>query len=158
MRYLAIGMSVAPALHGRWWERFLRAQIVVDEAWAVSHLGGGRYDRRLLLGAGLTLYARLGARNRGRRGVRVTDRRPAVARARRGLPGTVPGTAAGSDPRAALVAAALLGATIALSLVPLTPPGVPIIAASVACLLGLRPGGDPLPADAIEAERAEAMP
>jgi len=33
---------------------------------------------------------------------------------------------------------ALLGGTIALALTPFTPPGVPIIAASVACLLGVR--------------------
>ncbi len=102
MRYLAIGMSVAPALHGRWWERFLRAQIVVDEAWAVSHLGAGRYDRRLLLGAGLTLYGALGARHRDRRRVRVADRRPRVAGARRRVPGPVPRAAAGADPREAL--------------------------------------------------------
>ena len=33
---------------------------------------------------------------------------------------------------------ALLGGTIALALTPFTPPGVPIIASSVACLLGVR--------------------
>jgi branched chain amino acid efflux pump len=36
------------------------------------------------------------------------------------------------------VAAALLGATIALALTPFAPAGVPIIAASAACLLGLK--------------------
>jgi predicted branched-subunit amino acid permease len=36
------------------------------------------------------------------------------------------------------IAAALLGATIALVLFPLVPPGVPVIAASLAALLGLR--------------------
>src|SRR3954468_2389634 len=46
----------APSLRGPAWKRGLRAQLVVDESWAVSHLGGGRYDPRLLLGAGLTLY------------------------------------------------------------------------------------------------------
>jgi hypothetical protein len=34
--------------------------------------------------------------------------------------------------------AAVLGAAIALALTPFTPPGVPIIAASAACLLGWR--------------------
>jgi hypothetical protein len=33
---------------------------------------------------------------------------------------------------------ALLGAAIALALVPVAPPGVPIVAASAAALLGLR--------------------
>lgn len=157
-RYLAIGMSVAPALHGRWWQRLLRGQVVVDEAWAVSHLGGGRYDRRLLLGAGLAIYVAWVA-------------------------GTAIGVAFGSlagDPRAlgldaafpalflALLltqvhdrrgaAAAALGAAIALALVPLVPVGVPIVAAGAACLIGLRAGGVPLPADPVEAERGEAMP
>ena len=36
------------------------------------------------------------------------------------------------------VQAALLGAAIALLLTPIAPPGVPIIAASAACLLGVR--------------------
>ena len=36
--------------------------------------------------------------------------------------------------------AALLGALIALALTPFTPPGTPIVAASAACLLGLRSG------------------
>jgi predicted branched-subunit amino acid permease len=36
------------------------------------------------------------------------------------------------------VAAALLGAAIALALTPFTPAGVPIIAASAACLIGLK--------------------
>ena len=35
------------------------------------------------------------------------------------------------------VAAAVLGAAIALTLVPLTPPGVPIVAATAGCLVGL---------------------
>ena len=43
-----------------------------------------------------------------------------------------------ADAPARAVAAALLGAAIALTLVPVSAPGVPIIAASAACLLGLR--------------------
>jgi 4-azaleucine resistance transporter AzlC len=137
-RYLPIGLSVAPSLRGPAWQRGLRAQLVVDESWAVSHLGGGRYDARLLLGAGLTLYGAW-------------------------VGGTVVGTLAGSilgDPETlgldaafpalflALLAgqvrgrrgmtAALVGAGIAVALVPFVPVGLPIVAASVACLLGLR--------------------
>jgi branched chain amino acid efflux pump len=36
------------------------------------------------------------------------------------------------------VVAALVAAGIALALIPVTPPGTPIVAASAACLLGLR--------------------
>jgi 4-azaleucine resistance transporter AzlC len=137
-RYLPIGLSVAPSLRGPAWQRGLRAQLVVDESWAVSHMGGGRYDPRLLLGAGLTLYCSW-------------------------VGGTTVGAAAGSllgDPEKlgldaafpalflALLAgqvrgrrgalAAVAGAAMAVVLVPFVPPGVPIVAASVACLIGLR--------------------
>ena len=37
-----------------------------------------------------------------------------------------------------VVAAALLGGLIALALTPFAAPGVPIVAASLACLVGLR--------------------
>ena len=39
--------------------------------------------------------------------------------------------------------AALLGATIALVLVPFVPEGLPILAAALAALVGLRPGARP---------------
>jgi predicted branched-subunit amino acid permease len=55
-RYAPIGISVAPAMSGPAWKRFLRAQLVVDESWAIGHLGGGRYDVSRILGAGLVLY------------------------------------------------------------------------------------------------------
>jgi len=41
-RYLPIGISVAPALTGGVLRRLLSAQLVVDESWAVGHVGGGR--------------------------------------------------------------------------------------------------------------------
>ena len=55
-RYVPIGISVAPALDGPAWQRLLRAQLVVDESWAIGHLGGGRYDASRILGAGLVLF------------------------------------------------------------------------------------------------------
>ena len=54
-RYVPIGISVAPELKGPLWRRLLEAQLIVDESWALSHRGGGRFDRRLLVGAGLVL-------------------------------------------------------------------------------------------------------
>src|SRR3954447_18362857 len=54
-RYLPIGLSVAPWLPGRAWARAAQGQVTVDESWAVSHLGDGRYDPRLLVGAGVSL-------------------------------------------------------------------------------------------------------
>jgi 4-azaleucine resistance transporter AzlC len=137
-RYAPIGVSVAPYLTGPWWSRFLHGQLIVDESWAIAAEGEGRFNTKVLVGAGLTVYVAW-------------------------LVGTVVGVAFGDligDPsRLGLDAAfpalflallvpqvtskaarqaAVLGAAIALVLTPFTPAGVPIVAASIACLLGLR--------------------
>ena len=136
-RYAAIAVSVAPVFSGPRWLRVLQSQLIVDESWAVAGRGG-RYDVKVLFGAGLMLYAAW-------------------------VVGTAVGVAAGDvlgDPErlgldaafpalflALLVqyaksreaaAAALAGGAIALALLPFAPPGVPIIAAASVCLLGLR--------------------
>ena len=137
-RYVPIGISVAPTLSGPVWKRALRAQLVVDESWAVAHLGGGRYDPALILGAGLVLWftwvtsTAVGAvagdllGDPERLGLDAAF--PALFLAL--LVGQIEG------PRG--VQAAILGAAIALCLVPFVPVGVPIVAAAAACLLGLR--------------------
>ena len=137
-RYAPISVSVAPVFAGTPLRRLLEAQLIVDESWAVSRRPDGRFDRRVLVGAGLLLYSAW-------------------------VGGTAVGAFAGSalgDPNrlgldaafpalflALLVsqvrgrrslAAALLGGGIALALMPLTPAGLPIVAASAACLLGWR--------------------
>jgi 4-azaleucine resistance transporter AzlC len=137
-RYLPIGLSVAPALEGPAWRRLLRAQIVVDESWAVSHVGGGRYDNRLLLGAGVTLYAAwvAGTAAGVAGGSLLGD--PETLGLDAAFPALFLALLAGQVRGRQGAVAALAGATIALALVPLVPPGVPVMAASVACLLGLR--------------------
>lgn len=135
-RYLPIGLSVAPALQGSLPSRFLQSQLVIDESWAVANRGDGTFDRSTLLGAGLSLYVAW-------------------------LAGTVLGVLGGDflgDPQdlgldaafpalflALLVsqlrsrraaAAAIGGAAIALALLPFSKAGVPIVAASLACLAG----------------------
>jgi 4-azaleucine resistance transporter AzlC len=140
-RYLPIGVSVAPELGGSPLQRLLRAQIVVDESWAVSHVGGGRYDRRLLLGAGLTLYlAWLAGTALGVAGGDVLG--GAGGTESLGLDAAFPalflGLLAGQVRGRRGAVAAVLGAAIALALVPLVPAGIPIVAASVVCLLGAR--------------------
>ncbi|MEU3414176.1 MULTISPECIES: AzlC family ABC transporter permease [unclassified Streptomyces] len=137
-RYLPIGISVAPAMKGNALKRFLSAQLVVDESWAVGHLGGGRYSRGRLLGAGVVVYCAwvggtavgvLGAEYVGdplRFGLDVVS--PVLFLAL--LKGQI-------NDRRALVCA-ILGVAIALALTPVASPGVPLIAATVACLLGLR--------------------
>ena len=137
-RYLPIGLSVAPALEGPAWRRLLRAQIVVDESWAVSHVGGGRYDNRLLLGAGVTLYAAwvAGTAAGVAGGSLLGD--PETLGLDAAFPALFLALLAGQVRGRQGAVAALAGAAIALALVPLLPPGVPVMAASFACLLGLR--------------------
>jgi 4-azaleucine resistance transporter AzlC len=137
-RYGPIGVSVAPFLHGSTISRLMRSQLVVDESWAISAEGDGRFDPRVLVGAGAVLYVAWVA------GTAVG----AVGGEALGDPATLGLDAAFPALFLALlvpqlrnrrtVQAAVLGAGIALLLTPVAPAGVPIIAASAACLLGAR--------------------
>jgi 4-azaleucine resistance transporter AzlC len=136
-RYLPIGISVARALTGPAWLRFLKAQLVVDESWAIAARGGGTFDAGRLIGAGIVLWlAWVGGTLIG-----------AIGGEALGDPGTLGLDAAfpalflallvtqlGSRPA---VIAALLGTAVSLALVPVAPPGVPIVAAAAAALIGL---------------------
>ena len=137
-RYLPIGLSVASSLRGPAWQRGLRAQLVVDESWAVSHMGGGRYDPRLLLGAGLTLYCSwvAGTTVGIAAGSLLGD--PETLGLDAAFPALFLALLAGQVHGRTATVAALAGAAVATALVPVVPPGVPVVAASVACLVGLR--------------------
>jgi 4-azaleucine resistance transporter AzlC len=145
-RFLAMGMALGPSLPGKPAVRAAQGQAVVDSSWALASRGDGTFDRWLLFGTTLPQYLTW-------------------------LAGTVVGAFAGDlvgDPErwgldalfpvffiAILLAelkrpgargAALAGVVIALALVPWTPPGIPILAASTAALLGLAlPGREPTP-------------
>jgi 4-azaleucine resistance transporter AzlC len=137
LRYVPMGVAAAPAFTGGPVRRFLEGQLIVDESWAIAGRSG-RFERPILLGAGLLLYVGW-------------------------IAGTVVGAVFGDalgDPDAigldaafpalflALLwpytktregaTAALLGGLVAFVLIPFAPPGVPIVAAGVVCLLGLR--------------------
>ena len=138
LRYLAISIAIAPDFGGSRLRRLLESQMIVDESWAVAQVGRGRIDRKILIGAGLVLFpfwvggTALGAVA----GDVLGDP------ARLGFDGALPALFLALlvtilvDRRA--VIAALAGGTIALVLLPITPPGVPVIAASAVCLWGLR--------------------
>jgi 4-azaleucine resistance transporter AzlC len=137
-RYAPISISVARLFHGPRLRRLAESQLIVDESWALSSRGPGRFDRRLLLGAGLMLYVAwvTGTAVGVLAGDALGDPKNL------GLDGAFPALFLAllvpqlREPRAAL--AAVVGGAIALLLIPFTPPGVPIVAASAACLLGLR--------------------
>ena len=137
-RYAPISISVAPLFRGRLPRRLLESQQIVDESWALASRGGGRFDRRILLGAGLLLYVSWvsGTAVGVLAGDALGDPKDL------GLDGAFPALFLAllapqlRAPRAAMAAA--VGAVIAFALIPVTPAGTPIIAASAACLLGLR--------------------
>ena len=165
-RYAPMALAASGAFRGGPFRRLLEAQLLVDESWALSSRGGG-FDRKLLLGAGGILYVgwNAGTAIGVLAGDSLTD--PAtlgldaafpalflallapLLRARgedrsegaegkdrsRGVDAAESKGSAAAD-RAPL-AAAVMGAGIALALTPITPAGVPVIAATAACLVGL---------------------
>jgi branched chain amino acid efflux pump len=134
-RYVPLSLAVAAIFPGSRRRRLLESQLIVDESWALAGRGG-RFEYGVLIGVGILLYSLW-------------------------IGGTVLGTVAGDllDPEAigldaafpalflallapylhtrrALLTAVVAGA-ITLVLLPLTPPGAPIVAASLAALIGL---------------------
>jgi 4-azaleucine resistance transporter AzlC len=136
-RYGAISLAVAPAFTGSRVRRLLESQLIVDESWAVSQVGGGRIERRVLIGAGLMLFPFwVGGTALG-----VLFGDVLGDPERLGLDAAFPAlfialVATQLVSRRAVLAA-VAGGVVAFVLLPLTPPGVPVIAASAVCLVGL---------------------
>ncbi len=136
-RFLAMGIALAPSLPGGPVARGLQGQTVVDSSWALANKGDGSFDRWLLFGTTVPQYVSWVAGTIV--GVFLGD----VVRDTHawGLDAVFPTfflalvIAELRSPLARPIA--VLGALIALVLVPVAPPGVPILAASVATLLAL---------------------
>jgi branched chain amino acid efflux pump len=135
-RYGPMGLAAAPAFRGPRARRLAEAQLVVDEAWALSS-DRGRFDRHVLIGAGLLLYAAWvsGTAVGVLAGEALGD--PEALGLDAAFPALFLALLAGQLGSARARAAAVAGAVIALVLVPVTPPGVPIIAAALGCLVGV---------------------
>lgn len=137
-RFLPMGIALAPSLPGPALIRAAQGQTVVDASWAMAHQGDGRFDRHFLFGASAVQYATwlLGTAIGAFGGAALGDPREL------GLDAIFPAFFLAlllpelRDARSRAVA--LAGALIALALVPLGPPGVPVLAASVAALVGLK--------------------
>ncbi len=136
-RFLAMGVALAPSLPGGPLRRAVEGQGVVDSSWALANRGDGTFDRALLFGTTLPQYLLwlAGTVTGAYTGDLLGDTE------RFGLDALFPTFFVGilltelRRPRARV--AAVLGAAIALALVPFTPPGVPVLAASIAALVGL---------------------
>lgn len=137
LRYLAISVAIAPAFEGSRLRRLFESQLIVDESWAVSQVGGGRIDRKVLIGAGLVLFpfwvggTVLGALAGGVLGD------PEQLGLDAAFPALFLALLATQLVNRRAVIAAVAGALIALVLLPITPAGVPVIAAGAVCLAGL---------------------
>jgi 4-azaleucine resistance transporter AzlC len=132
-RYAPIGISVAQSFRGSVAKRFAQSQLVVDESWALA-----RGDLGVLLGVGMVLwFAWVGGTAAGAvAGQAIGDP------SKFGLDGAFAAlftallaTQLGSRPR---VAVAIAGAAVAAALIPVTAPGIPIIAATAGVLVGVR--------------------
>ena len=130
------GLSLASILRGGHAARAWQSQLVIDESTAMARAHPHPRDaRRAFLATGLSVFAcwNLGSLAGALLGGSVGD--PRVARPRRDVPGRLPGAPGAAARRPEARTAALCGAVIALLLVPLTPVGVPVLAA----VLGLVP-------------------
>jgi 4-azaleucine resistance transporter AzlC len=137
-RYAPISVSVAPLFEGGTLRRVLESQLIVDESWAVSRRSDGRFDRKLLVGAGLVLYVSwVGGTALGALGGEALGD-PADLGLDAAFPALFLALLVPQVRTRRALAAALLGAAVALLLLPFTPAGVPIIAAAAACLVGWR--------------------
>jgi 4-azaleucine resistance transporter AzlC len=139
-RFLPMGLALAPALRGGPLRRAAEGQAMVDASWAIANRGDGRFDRDVMLGATIpqALCWWIGTAIGALGGSLIGDPRAL------GLDAMFPAfylalLLTEMDLRRTGMSA-LLGAAIALCLVPFAPPGIPIVAASAAALLGLREG------------------
>ena len=138
LRYGPIGLSAATTFEGPWWWRVITAQLIVDESWAISQRDDGRLDRHLLVGAGLLLLVcwTAGTAVGAFAGDLVAD--PESLGLDAAFPALFLALLWSQVRERSRLLAALGGAAIALALMPFTGPGVPIVDASLACLVGAR--------------------
>ena len=139
-RFLPMGMAVGPFLKGGPLRRALEGQTMLTTSWALAIRGRGRFDRAFMIGATLPQYvawtagtvvgvlADFGVGDVERLGLDVIFPAFFLALLMRELRSGGKLTIA-----SAAIAAALAGA-----LVPIAPPGVPVLAACGAALLGLK--------------------
>ena len=154
-RFLPMGAAVGPSLRGGPIRRALKGQTVVDHSWALSSRGDGSFDEALLIGASAIAYVTwiTGTAVGALWGNELGD--PDAL----GLDAIFPAFFFGlllneiKSRRARGVAA--LGTAIALMLVPFTPPGIPVLVASLASLVGLTRGAR---AAVLERQEAEGEP
>ena len=137
-RFLPMGVAAAAALRGGRLRRALEGQAIVDASWAFAARGGGGFDREAMLGATLPQYPAwvLGTVIGVVFGDALGD--PEALGLDAIFPAFFLGLLAAELGRPRAVPVVLLAGAIALGLTPLLPPGLPVLLASSAALIGLR--------------------
>ncbi len=138
-RYIPMGVTLAPSLKGGVLSRAAVGQAIIDLSWIAASRRSARPDPAFMIGATLPSYplwiagTALGVLGAGLIG--DPDRL--------GLDALVPAVLLallfGGEvrPGRQMIAAALLGAAVALALLPVAPAGVPVIASCLGALVGL---------------------
>jgi 4-azaleucine resistance transporter AzlC len=136
-RFLPMGIAAAPSLKGGPLRRAAEGQTVIDASWAIASDGRGNFDRELLIGATIpqalawwtgTAIGALG-------GSLLGD--PAKLGLDAVFPAFFLALLVGELRNGRAVVAAAIAITLALVLIPRVPPGIPVVAASAAALIGL---------------------
>jgi 4-azaleucine resistance transporter AzlC len=136
-RFLPMGIAVAPVLRGGRLRRAAEGQAVVDASWAIASDGKGNFDRELLIGATIPqALAWWGGTALGALGGSLLGDPKTL-----GLDAVFPAfflyLLVHELRNGRAIVAAAIAATLALVLTPAVPPGVPVVAAACAALLGL---------------------
>lgn len=135
-RYVAMSVAAGPSFDGSVLSRFLRAQFILDESWAIANRGRGRFDLGLLLGAGIVLYVSwVSGTAVGLFGGGVLSHPEML-----GLDAVAPALflallASHLRERRTLITPAL-AVLVTVALVPVLPVGLPIVVAGLAASLG----------------------
>src|SRR3712207_6330633 len=139
-RFLPMGVAVAPFLKGGPLRRALEGQTILTTSWALASRGGGRFDREFMIGATVPQYVAWTVGT----AVGVLTHVVAGGVERLGLDVIFPAfflallmrESKGGGTRT--IAATAIAAALAASRVAFAPPGVPVLAACGAALLGLK--------------------
>jgi predicted branched-subunit amino acid permease len=137
LRFLPMAVAVSPWIRGGKFKRAAAGATIVDASWALASRGEGRFDPGVMVGATIPQYPMWvgGTAVGALAGDLIGDP------AKLGLDAVFPAFFLGllfSEAKSTRArAVVVLGALIALALIPVAPPGVPILAASAAACLAL---------------------
>jgi 4-azaleucine resistance transporter AzlC len=136
-RYAAFSLTVASVVPGGRFRRLVGSQLIVDESWALAGRSG-RFEWGVLAGAGLLLYGLWVASTALGTVVGGVLEDPNDLGLDAAFATLFLGLALPYVRGRRAIQASIVAAAITLLLLPIAPAGIPIVAASVACLIGLR--------------------